>query len=119
MCECQNSQFCDPYHKHIITGDLRFVTNAKLRQLLGKGPNYREARTMNFKKCKEEIESALTSSVVNLAEKYKIEKQQLKPWEDKIIELVGKRINVLKSKMTISPKKPFLQDEDVSTALAE
>ena len=32
---------------------------------------------------------------------------------------MGKRINILKSKITISPKKPFLQDQDVSTALAE
>ena len=50
-CDCTKSQFCDPHHEHIITGDLRVVSNDKLRQLLSKGPNYREARTINFTKC--------------------------------------------------------------------
>ena len=29
-CSCEKSEFCDPYHKHIVTGDLRFVSNSKL-----------------------------------------------------------------------------------------
>ena len=118
-CECENSQFCDPHHNHVITGDLRFVTNVKLRQLLSKGPNYREARTINFKKCKDEIQSSISSCVENLAAKYELTKEQLKPWENKIMELVVKRISLLKSKITISATKPFLQDQDVTSALAE
>ena len=62
-CECESSQFCDPHHNHVITGDLRFVDNVKLRQLLSKGPNYREARTINFKKCKDAIQTAIEDYV--------------------------------------------------------
>ena len=47
-CNCQNSVFCDPLHKHIVTGDLRIVENKKLRCLLTKGSNFREQRTINF-----------------------------------------------------------------------
>ena len=39
--EYEHSEFCDPHHKHVITGDLRVVSNPKLRKLLTKGPNYR------------------------------------------------------------------------------
>ena len=45
-CECEHSEFCDPHHKHVITGDLRVVSNAKLHKLLTKGPNYREPKTL-------------------------------------------------------------------------
>ena len=38
-CECTESQFCDQYHQHIVTGDLRMIDNKKLRGLIFKGPN--------------------------------------------------------------------------------
>ena len=25
QCDCADSSFCDPHHKHIITGDLRVI----------------------------------------------------------------------------------------------
>ena len=118
-CECENSQFCDPHHNHVITGDLRFVENVKLRQLLSKGPNYREARTINFKKCKVAIETSISSCVESLETKYNLTNNELKPWETKIMGLVEKRIKHLKSKITVSATKPLLQDEEVTSALAE
>ena len=57
--QCSNSSFLDPYHIHIVTGDLLIVENSKLRKLLGKGPNYREPPTINFDKCLQAITSAL------------------------------------------------------------
>ena len=27
LCDCSTSQFCDPHHKHIVSGDLRIITN--------------------------------------------------------------------------------------------
>ena len=118
-CDCENSPFCNPFHKHVVTGDLRFVENDKLRNLLSKGPNYRESRTMNFNKCKEAIISALSSCVEHLSVKYEINPEQLNPWKEKIIHLVNKKIQELKSKVTISPTKPLLQNQDVLSALAE
>ena len=32
------------YHGHIVTGDLRVIENKKLRNLICKGPNFREPR---------------------------------------------------------------------------
>ena len=58
-CECKTSEFSHPYHKHILTGDLRFIKNNHLRDLLKKGPNYREPERVNwdinFKLIKEGI----------------------------------------------------------------
>ena len=49
ICDCENSIFKDPHHNHIVTSDLRFIKNSKLRSLLCKGPKYREAQNVNWK----------------------------------------------------------------------
>ena len=36
-CDCADSSFYDPDHKHIITGDLQIIKNNKLRKLLKMG----------------------------------------------------------------------------------
>ena len=33
-CSCSKSAFCDPHHGHVVTGDLRFIENRKLRSTL-------------------------------------------------------------------------------------
>ena len=75
-CDCQNSPFCDPDQQHIITGDLRIVSNQKLRKLLSKGPNYREKRTLNFSKCVKNISQDLEDCINNLSHKYKLNKER-------------------------------------------
>ena len=41
LCNCENSEFCDPEDDNIITGDLRLVKNEKLKKLFTKGLNFR------------------------------------------------------------------------------
>ena len=118
-CDCSNSEFCDPHHKHIITGDLRLITNCKLRKLLSKGPNYREPKMLNYRKCKQSIESSLTAAIDTLADKYNVPVNSLLAWKNKIVELVENRIRILKSKKVPSVTKPVLQDEAIKSALAD
>ena len=44
-------------------GDLSIITNSKLRKLVSKDPNFREAISINWNKCKREIEIGLDSSI--------------------------------------------------------
>ena len=116
-CDCESSEFCDPHHKHVISGDLRVVTNQKLRKLLSKGPNYREPRTLNYTRCQKEIASSLEMSIDHLAAKYSIEKDDLIPWKIKILEQVDSKVKMLKNKKVPSVVKPVLEDEEATSAL--
>ena len=40
---------CYEPHGHVITGDLRVIENARLRELVAKGPKYREPNRVNWK----------------------------------------------------------------------
>ena len=59
----------------IVSGDLRVIKKTKLRKLLSKRPNYREPETLNYNKCKQYIESSITSSIDSLAVKYNLNVQ--------------------------------------------
>ena len=46
--------------------------NQKLRKLLTKGPYHREPITVNFGKCRGEIEKAVIDCTSSVSEKYKL-----------------------------------------------
>ena len=52
-CNCQNSVFCDPFHKHIVTGDLRIVENKKLRCFIDKRSKFQRTKNHKFFKVPE------------------------------------------------------------------
>ena len=52
-CDCQqHKNFADENHVHVLTVDLAITTNSKLRKLVSKSPNFREAMSINCNKCK-------------------------------------------------------------------
>ena len=54
-CDCHESEFCDKHHKHVVAGDLNIISNDKSRELLEKGPTYREKQKFDWKAIKVEI----------------------------------------------------------------
>ena len=52
-CQCKESKFCYEPHGHVITGNLRVIENAKLRELVAKGPKYREPNRSTGKQQKQ------------------------------------------------------------------
>ena len=118
-CHFQESEFCDPYHGHIVTGDLRLVKNKKLRKLLSKGPNYRENVTINYKKCLTAIKFALSSFIDTISTKYKINKEDFRNWYNNIVGKVKDRINHLQSKWKPQQVKQTLKNENAINCLKE
>ena len=116
-CQCSKSPFIDSHHKHVITGDLRIVENAKLRKLLTKGPNYREPRSINFNKAVTEITAGLENCIENLANKTKYDKKTFDQWKKIILEKIFLKVEKLKSKMKFSFTKPALSDPNVLSYL--
>ena len=118
-CECEHSEFCDPHHKHVITGDLRVVSNQKLRKLFTKGPNYREPTTLNYNRCRKEIAASLGMAIDNFAAKFSVNKDDFTSWKNKVLHLVDQRVEILKSKKVPSVTKPVLEDEEALSALTD
>ena len=112
-CDCQYSDFADPDHGHIITGDLRFIENQNLRKLISKGPNYREPVSINWKRCKDSINNGIEAYIDSLLEKVNINKEDIKNWKEAVLQEVEDRITFLKRKVRFQKVNPILKRAEV------
>ena len=115
QCECQGSTFCDPSHGHIITGNLNIIKNNKLRNLLSKGPNYREPKTINWNACKKEIVCGIDNLINEMSIKYP--NMNFIHWKNHVLQMVDIKISNLKNNIRPRTKKKILQDPEVTQYL--
>ena len=87
-CNCSSSEFVDQHHAHVLTGDLRIIENVHLRQLIQKGPNYREPKPVNWKKCRDTIQSGLDTCADRIVDGKDIPVEQMNPWKNEILKKV-------------------------------
>ena len=118
-CSCAESEFCDPEHKHIVSGDLRLIKNNKLRSLLCKGPKYREARKVNWNFFESRFKSALETCIEEWGEKEKCSTIQFKEWKEQVLKDISTNISTL---IKVSKRKKLssiLNDLQVKSYLEE
>ena len=115
-CQCKESKFCYEPHGHFITGDLRVIENAKLRELVAKEPKYREPNRATGKQWKQCFGNPLISMQKNWSKREQVELKYLSEWKDQLKELVADRISNLKGHFK-SPKCKVLAQSDVKDTL--
>jgi len=98
-CSCHNSEFKNNFHGHIITGDLRIVQNDKLRNLLSKGPKYRQPMPINFPDAKEAIITGMKECVSKWCAKHALHHSIMVPYMDAINSLLDTRIAQLEQQV--------------------
>ena len=96
LCQCKKSKFCYEPHGHVITGDLRVIENAKLRELVAKGPKYREPNRVNWKATETMFLESIDLYAKNWSKREQVELKYLSEWKDQLKELVTDRISNLK-----------------------
>ncbi len=119
-CDCQYSEFVNEHHGHVVTGDLRIIQNQKLRKLISKGPNYREPRTINWKRCRDNIAEGLAECASRMTSSCKgLRVEDMLPWQNIVLERVEAKITSLKRKIKPHKTNPVLKQPDVIQYLEE
>ena len=108
--------FCYEPHGHVITGDLMVIENVKLRELVAKGPKYRELNKINWQSTETMVSNSTDLYSEQWSKREQVEFKYLSEWKDQIKELVVERISSLKEKIR-SPKQKILNDPDVKDTL--
>ena len=98
---------------------MRLIENSQLRSLLSKGPNYREPANVTYKKCLEEINTAIDGCAQDMIAKNNLENDSLNCWKKAIVDKVKQKINMLKRKRYPSQRKQLLRDQTVKQYLDE
>ena len=115
-CQCKESKFCYEPQGHVITGDLRVVDNAKLREFVAKGPKYREPNRVNWKATETMLFESIDLYAKNWSKKEQVELKYLSEWKDQLRGLDAERISHLKGHLK-SPKGKVLDQPDVQDIL--
>ena len=97
-CNCRNSPFIDKHHGHIMTGDLRFIQNSKLRKLFTQGPKYREPRVDNWTEARKCILDGVNACASKWCSDHKKNSVVLNSWVKSVMSLVDKKIELLKAR---------------------
>ena len=118
-CECTNSPYHDPHHKHIITGDLRIISNNKLRKLFTKGPKYRQPKPLNWNKAKEHVMAGLKSCIGTWCDCNALDITSMSQYISKAEELIDKKINDLRYKIIPHKCIDVFNDTEVIDNLEE
>ena len=112
-CNCSSSDFVDQHHAHVLTGDLRIIENAHLRQLIQKGPNYREPKPVNWKKCRDTVQSGLDTCADKMVVGKEIPVEEMNSWKNEILKKVDEKIRSLKLRVPYKKSKQVLKRPDV------
>lgn len=122
-CSCSNSRFCNKDTGHIITGDLDFIKDPKLRELFGYGTSYRIPKSNNWNKIYESLSIAVDDCITTWCKKEHVDIQVLLDWKHTLLQQVKHRINTLR--ITYRSKSMYdndnmidlLNDKEVNNAL--
>ena len=107
-CQCKKSKFCYEPHGHVITGDLRVIENAKLRELVAKGPKYREPNRVNWKATETMFLESIDLYAKNWSKREQVELKYLSEWKDQLKELVTDHISNLKGHLNLLNAKSLI-----------
>jgi len=119
-CHCSefDAKFCDPHHKHIITGDLSIIQHALLRDLISKGPSFREPQKVNFDDARSIILDGVDSFIKTLSGVKKIPQSSFSPWKEEIVKKIDCNLVIAKRKFKSSDPLSVLRDTKAKKALA-
>ena len=116
-CKCSDSKFLYAPCDHIVTGDLNIVRNIKLRDLLSKGPKYREPVLYSWHQNFDIIMDACEEYVRRWAKKEDVEVDTLSEWIKSIADVLKRRIRRLKHSVNTRHESIF-SDPDVVRELS-
>ena len=89
-----------------MTGNLKIISDSRIRYIVSNGPKYRFPSRIDFKKCREEIASALNDFGNRWCKRQYVEPDALKEWKVNIFKIVDQRIKFYSQNTNLLPPKP-------------
>ena len=95
-----------PAAGHVMAGGLRIISGSGVRCIVSKGPKCGFPSRINFKKCREEVASALGDFGGRWCGGGYVEPDALREWKVGIFKIVDQRIKFYSQNTNLLPPKP-------------
>ena len=90
------------------TGNLKIITDSRIRSVISKGPKYRFPAHIDFYKCRETIASALNDYCTRWCKREHVESNALNNWKLKIFKIIDERVLFYSNNLDLLPPKSKL-----------
>ena len=107
QCECNTSSHLYQPYGHVITGDLSIILNSKLRDLIAKGPKYREPCKVDWDKNLSLLCEAVDQYALQWTKREMVELSVLSSWKEMVKGQIKERISKLKQNFKQPTGKVF------------
>ena len=102
ILEIVKKKICYEPAGHIITRNLKIISDSRIRSIISKGPTYRLPSQIDFNKCREEIAVALNEFCKRWCRREHVECNALNSWKISIFNIIEKNVSYLTLKILIS-----------------
>ena len=92
-CACKDSKYVYPAAGHVITDNLKILSDSRIRSIIAKGPKYRFPVQYDFQKCREKIAGSLNEFCSRWCKREHVECDALKDWKLNIFKIIDRRIS--------------------------
>ena len=118
-CNCSgfDAKYVNTHFNHVLTGDLDIIRNHKLRNLILKGPKYREPETVNFWGIRDQIDDCLSQYIEQISKTKKIAEDKFLRWKNEVLEFIDKRIADVSERFQPKEVIKVLEDPNVKNYL--
>ena len=89
----------------MITGNLNVIPDARVRNIISKGPKYRFPSNIDFPECRREISASINDFSNRWCKREKVEPDALKEWKINI-KIIDSRISFYSRNTLLLPSKP-------------
>ena len=90
----------------MITGNLNIIPDARVSNIISKGPKYRFPSNIDFPKCHREISASLNDFSNRWCKRENVEPDSLKEWKINIFKIIDTRISFYSPNTHLLPPKP-------------
>ena len=99
-----------------MTGNLRIISDSRIRSIIAKGPKYRFPVHIDFQKCREKIAASLNEYCNRWC---KFECDALKDWKLNIFKIIDRRISFYSHNTNMLPRKPKISYRYLKSGIEE
>ena len=85
---CKDSKYVYPAAGHAITGNLKIISESRIRSIIAKAPKYRFPAKTDFQKCREKNAASLNENFNRWCKREHVGCDALKDWKLNIFKII-------------------------------
>ena len=119
-CIChQHPGYIDSSCGHVATGDITLVSDKGLRNIISKGPGYREPQTIDVDNLFTSVTNELKEFIKSWSKKEKLAPQFFDEWYSKVIALIRERMDGMTKRYKFPKRHSVFSTPDAKECLTD